>query len=730
MAPIVERNTDPAADTATEALRRIFGFRTFLEGQKEIIDTVLEGKHTLAIMPTGHGKSLCFQLPAMLLEGVTLVISPLISLMKDQVDSLNQRGIPATFINSTVSRSEQMIRLQDVRGGRVKILYVAPERFRSRDFVDQIGTCPIALFAVDEAHCISQWGHDFRPDYSRLKKALDLLGQPQTIALTATATPEVVVDIIEQLGWKDYEKFITGFDRPNLSFRVHYTEDEAEKFDILTQIITTHKKGIVYCSTRKNVEKVCTWLSEAGFRVGAYHAGLSDRERHRIQNQFSAKQLDVTVATNAFGMGIDRPDVRFVIHYNIPGNIESYYQEAGRAGRDGEPAVCEVLYSHNDIRTQEFFIAAQHPTKRLIRATYAWLVERCSESLSGAVDGMSLDDMREALREDYIDVPSVMTLSSVLTLLRKAGYIESSKDRQRKSWFLKAKAVSAEALEIDFEGIEKRERLARQKLYQMVELCRTEKCRRYAILAYFDDHHQASGCGICDSCSKHAVGQHRKGTDEERLSLQKVLSCVARLHGRYGRQKVLQVLAGSKSKDVFDLGLDSLSTYGLLKEVDQAYIYNLLQTCIEEGLVEIVEHVGQPVVLLPDKGRAVMKDPSVYVLTWPLQVDPESAASLPTSNGHPAQRPIQRQQTRADAIRRLDPLLYQRLVNLRFRLAQHFDDMPLYRIFPNKVLECMAQYQPTSPEELLKIKGVGPSKLRLYGQQFLECIAEYKESQA
>lgn len=725
-------------DPATSALQHHFGFRTFLEGQKEIIDSVLQGQNTLGIMPTGHGKSLCFQLPALMLDGVTIVISPLISLMKDQVDALLQRNIPATYINSSLGPHEQQERIRLVRSGHYKLLYIAPERFRARSFVSQISQCKIALVAVDEAHCISQWGHDFRPDYTRLQKALQVFGNIQTIALTATATTEVVEDIVTQLGWHQHNKFITGFDRPNLAFKVHYTENETEKYDILVRLIEKYKKGVVYCSTRKNVEKVTTWLSEAGYRVGAYHAGLSDRERNRIQEQFCAKQNDLIVATNAFGMGIDRGDVRFVIHFNIPGNIESYYQEAGRAGRDGEPANCEILYSHGDIRTQEFFISAQHPTKRLIRATYAWIVEQCSEKDTGTIEGMSLEDMRARLKDDYIDVLSVMTLSSVLTLLRKAGYIESSPDRQRKAWWVSSQAVAPEHLKIDFEGIEQREKLARKKLYQMVDLCRTEACRRYHILAYFDDHHHARGCGICDNCQKHCTGKLRVGNADEQLNLQKLLSCVARLHGRYGREKVQQVLVGSRSKDVFEEGLDALSTYGLMKEFDQAYIYNFLQTCIEGKLVDIAFTAqGHPVVLLTAEGKVVMKKPSTHALRWPIQISPTAkASSVPRRSASETASSLSKEydrrraerilNKRANKIRDMDPMLYQRLVQLRSKIAQHFEDMPLYRIFPNKVLESMAQVQPKTLDEMLRIKGVGPSKLRLYGERFLSCIREYR----
>jgi ATP-dependent DNA helicase RecQ len=343
--------------TPQAVLERHFGFRKFLDGQEHVIRSVLAGDDILVVLPTGGGKSLCYQLPALLLDGITVVVSPLIALMKDQVDGLTARDIPATFINSSLNDSELDYRIMRMMRGEFRLVYIAPERFKSARFVSALSSLPIALFAIDEAHCISQWGHDFRPDYLRLKHALRAIGRPPVIALTATATPEVRADIITQLalvqsGRRPPNIFVTGFARHNLAVTVTRVQNNREKMERVLSAIRAGQNGIVYCATRKNVERRFRELRDLGIECVAYHGGMTDEQRTRAQTKFMSGTVPVAVATNAFGMGIDRSDLRFILHYDIPGSVEAYYQEAGRAGRDGEPAQCELLFNYAYIRTQ------------------------------------------------------------------------------------------------------------------------------------------------------------------------------------------------------------------------------------------------------------------------------------------------------------------------------------------------------------------------------------------
>lgn len=342
---------------AKSLLKKYYGFSDFWPGQEEIIESILEGRDTLALMPTGGGKSLCYQLPALVLEGVTLVISPLIALMKDQVDTLGRREVPATFINSSLTEKEIKKRMEDVLGGKIKILYVAPERLNG-DFSRNLKNIPINMIAVDEAHCVSTWGHDFRPDYRKIKdKVNSLPDRPIISAFTATATPEVKSDIIEQLEMDDPQVFVRGFDRPNLNFYARgWLREEVRDREVLNLVKSLRGPGIIYVGKRSKAEEMAVYLIKKGIEAMPYHAGLKTEERTKIQEAFMENRISVIVATIAFGMGVDKSDIRFVIHSGMPGTLEGYYQEAGRAGRDGKPAVCVLLHSGEDSALQSFFI--------------------------------------------------------------------------------------------------------------------------------------------------------------------------------------------------------------------------------------------------------------------------------------------------------------------------------------------------------------------------------------
>jgi len=405
----------PTLDDAREALRRTFGYPDFRGGQGDAIAAVLAGRDVLVLMPTGGGKSLCYQVPALVLPHPTLVVSPLISLMLDQVDALVGAGVAATFINSTLSDAEAQSRLEAVEAGRIRLLYVAPERFDSPRFGDRLRRLRVSLLAVDEAHCISQWGHDFRPSYLRLGEVRAALGCP-VIALTATATPEVRNDIRIQLQLRDPTIVARGFDRTNLHWRVVPARDDAEKDRLLLSLLKRRAGdgvAIVYAATRKAVDGLADYLNRCGVRASGYHAGIADSERRRLQDAFMAEEAGVVVATNAFGMGIDKPNVRLVAHYQISGSLESYYQEAGRAGRDGAPADCVLLFAERDALTHRFLIDQAHPSREVVEA-----VARAAYAI--AVDGeAAVADVARKARE----AKGEGQVRSALRILEEAGIV-------------------------------------------------------------------------------------------------------------------------------------------------------------------------------------------------------------------------------------------------------------------------------------------------------------------
>ncbi|MFA5359912.1 MAG: RecQ family ATP-dependent DNA helicase [Patescibacteria group bacterium] len=431
-----------------ELLKLHYGFKAFRPGQEKVIDNILAGISTVVIMPTGGGKSLCYQLPALVLGGVTLVISPLIALMKDQVDGLQKIGIPATFINSSISQAETASRIEAVKAGQYKLLYIAPERFYSPDFIAALKQIKVSLFAVDEAHCISQWGHDFRPSYIKMKSAIENLDNPIVLALTATATLEVRDDIIKQLGLINPSLVITGFARPNLQFGVINTQDSRKPQFVLDAISSAPDgTGIIYVGTRSRADELLQVLLGNNIEAVSYHAGMEAEDRKWVQENFMKGKAKVIVATNAFGLGIDKRDIRFVIHYDMPGTIEAYYQEAGRAGRDGKQSFCLLLYSPRDRYLQEFFIKGDNPPPEMILEMYDILKNYETDTIL-----ITYSEIAEMLSDK---VPE-MAVGTGLKVLEREGYIARSHDRVGQA-YIKVKNEKLKAARLAEDGESRRE---------------------------------------------------------------------------------------------------------------------------------------------------------------------------------------------------------------------------------------------------------------------------------
>ena len=724
-------------------LRERFGYQSFRPGQAAIIAALLQGHNVLAVMPTGSGKSLCYQLPAVLRAGCAVVISPLIALMQDQVDGLQAQGIAATFINSTLSPREQRERLQGCRQGAYDLLYVAPERFRNPHFLQGIAQTRVSLFAVDEAHCISAWGHDFRPDYLRLQQAIAHLGKPQVLALTATATVDVQQDIIKQLDCGDMQRFVSGFDRPNLTYRVHSLNTPSAKLDALYDVLKALTAGsaIVYAATRRAVEEIAAFLQLNGVDGLIYHAGLPDAARRRAQETFMARQNSVMVATNAFGMGVDKPDVRCVVHFNLPRSMEAYYQEAGRAGRDGLPADCVLLFSYGDVRIQEFLLEQSYPPRDLIEEVYALTV-----AFSRQHPEVPLRSLLPHCRHRRSD----MQIATSARLLEKAGYVacltgyrhddENGAGELSVGLRLAQEPVAPKRLQLDWAALQRRRQHELGKLRRVVGYANARQCRRRRILGYFGETLPQRNCGACDYCCKtgalNAGGEtaRRPLSEGEWLIVQKILSCVARMRGRYGRAKVVLVLMGSRARDIRDTPLTQLSTYGILRGTPRPEIEAYVEALLEADCLQVVGDEF-PKLDLTEPGQAVMRRQQLVQLALPrrapLAISRSAApaavpAELPALSPHVLTAPSAPDESPPAASG--DPALFERLRVERTALAKR-DAVPPYCVVNDRTLREMATHLPTDREALLRIHGIGQAKADKYGAAFLALIRQHGEGQ-
>ncbi len=701
-----------------DALSDYFGFDSLRSGQDEVVEAVMAGRDALAIMPTGGGKSLCYQLPALCREGVTVVVSPLIALMKDQVDALQARNIPAAAINSSLGDEEYRQVMAAFRHGELKIIYVAPERFSQPGFMNTLRSQQISLLAVDEAHCLSQWGHDFRPDYLRLGRARRELGYPQTIALTATATEAVRNDILSTLELRDPAVIISGFERPNLDFKISRCDTHDDKYKRIQAVVEQWKTGIIYCSTRKSVIRVFEELSLRRINAVAYHAGMTDEEREFSQNAFISGRADVVVATNAFGMGIDRSDVRFVIHFDIPGSVEAYYQEAGRAGRDGKTAVCELLFNHVDLKTQEFFYEGSNPPVQTIRMLYNLLCLRCDAETHELL--MPID----ALAAELDGAKNSMSVSSALSVLIHAGAVSrfDVPGTNTRGTRVTDPTRRFQDLGIDREALEEKAARDHAKIDAITRYAYSSGCRQKWILDYFGETGSAP-CGHCDQCRPAETLDADELQDAEKTILLKALSGVARASRRladgtwepiYGRGKIMDMLRGAKNANMHRF-LTELSTYGILRELTDARMKALFRAMHEAGLLQ-TSGGEMPLVTLSPKGDDVMYGRQPAILSRAGWAAPQ-----------PAQRTAGHARNRAFVhASSPDEELLERLKELRRDIAADHR-IPAYRVMSNDALESLAMHKPTTREAALelKLKGVGPFTAKRYLARFTALIGDY-----
>lgn len=600
-------------------LKQYFGHTAFRPGQAAFIDHILQGDDVLGIMPTGAGKSICYQLPALMLPGITLVVSPLISLMKDQVGALKASGIPGAFINSSLTEGQCREALRRAANGAYKLIYVAPERLLTPAFQRLAKTVEISMVTVDEAHCVSQWGQDFRASYLDIPAFVQgLARRPVVSAFTATATKEVREDIMRLLKLEKPYAAVTGFNRENLYFET--CKPRGKNAELMAYLRKNPgKSGIVYCLARKTVEKVCQDLREAGFSATRYHAGLSDAERRKNQDDFLYDRATVMVATNAFGMGIDKSNVSYVIHFNMPKNIESYYQEAGRAGRDGEPAQCILYYSPQDVRTNQFLIA------------------QTAEENDSLTPGE-----KAALRE---------------------------RDEAR---------------------------LRQMSIYSSID-----RCLRQFILRYFGEN-SPGFCGNCSGCNAKYLLEE---ATEQAIEIAAAIAALSAKGRSFGKQMYANLLRGSKSQRLQDLGLTRLAAYGRLADFSLARILDIISGMEDAGLL-VSQGDEYPVISLTDSGRQLLAG--------------EGSFSLRVREVPP----------KAEAIAGVEDMaLFGVLRKLRTQLAIK-QKVPPYVVFSNAALQSMCSLLPRTKLQFLQVSGVGQAKADQYAEIFTDAICKYLDEHA
>jgi len=567
-----------------------FGLQSLRPKQKEVIERVLHGRHTLALLPTGYGKSLCYQLPSMALDGITLVVSPLIALMQDQLSGLTRRGIvSATVLNSAIAPDEYERRLEGIAQGRLKLVYVAPERFESPRFRSLVENLNVSLLVIDEAHCISQWGHDFRPNYRTLKNHLALMPEATVLALTATATPRVKKDIVESLALPDMAVVETSFDRPNLHFQVFCCANDYDKDQrVLRAMGNDQEPTIIYTSSRKQSEELAQRLRNSGISTGCYHAGLPSHVRQRAQKAFEEEQVPVIVSTVAFGMGVDKANVRRVIHYNLPGSLENYYQEAGRAGRDGEAAKCTLLFQARDIHTQRWLLKKNFPSPGQVHDVLAYLRKNASRS------GYPLrtSDIAAAVKIDD------SALNSTIDLFKFTELVQISADGIE----LTAKGEN-QATSINMNFLSEREQREENRLDQIVRYAQSLSCRRRVILSYFgqDLEGLCAGCDICHKVIDDFVEQPKptgkKAAAASKTQIRRpgvndlaatILELTGELKGKFGRTTIASILSGSKASKLKAQNLNRLGAYGRFAHMTNNDILDTIDSLVADGQLRVV----------------------------------------------------------------------------------------------------------------------------------------------